>query len=514
MKNRLFVVGLVAIALVLGAFQVAAAQPRPAIVTFESSLAEITVEDAESGMVSTTLDWHTVGMTDEYRLTLHYYLLDNWEPVVPDDGVPLAAVDSRSVTVRHPLNFGPPTFLLSIVRAEANSIVAQRIITIPYAVNATAPVIDTFEADVETVDATALEAGEAQVMVKWQVTARPATANLVFEQVFDDETGQSVELPRNYMWIPSMGEGPVVPVAGENVGDSVVLRLRIVDAVTAQVYAEQRISLLIAGTGGQEAETEAEVETDAAADAEQEPATETEPTTSNIATFTASPDLVNPGAAVTLAWEVRGVGGVAIDRVVPGHEAETVVNAQSPQGTATVYLPDYAAYNANFVLRSGDEQATVGVQVNCQLTFFFGQADGCPTRNVFDASATYQAFENGYMVWRADTNEIYVHYSDSSAAYFLEASYAGFEDAVLEEMPPLDRFAPESGFGKVWANAPGVREKLGWALAPEQSYQVRIQPVATTREPRPEFVLYMTQPDGQVVGTGYGYWRVVSSQAG
>ncbi len=504
MKTKLVV--LLLIVALASVWQVVGAAPRPSIITFDSSVMAITVADAEAGETVTTLTWHTAGLTNEYRLRLHYYLLDRWEPVFPLDSVPLEADGAREVTIHHPLNFGPPTFLLSILQVATNSVVDQRILTIPYdlAAASAGPVIDSFQADTEEIDAVALENKTAQVLVSWSVSNRVPTSNLVVEQVLADGSAVSVELPRLNLWIPSEAQGPVAPIYEEG-AENVTLRLRVMDMVAASVLAEKTLDIPVTGAIAAEPETSGEGETPA-------PAPETAPPSTSVVSFTATPATINPGAAITLAWEVQGTGGVLIEQSVPNVAAvSTVVNAQSPKGSAAVYLPDYAAYNVTFTLKTADgkSSAQAQVQVYCPYTFFFGQADGCPTGAAFDVGASYQSFENGYMIWRSDTNEIYVHYTDGTAAYFVEKDYAGLPDAQLEEMPPLDREAPGSGFGKVWANAPGVREKLGWALDTETGYTAKTQGVALTRTPRPPFAFFITLPDGSIVGSGFGAWQVV-----
>ena len=130
-----------------------------------------------------------------------------------------------------------------------------------------------------------------------------------------------------------------------------------------------------------------------------------------------------------------------------------------PRAAPKVYLPDSAAYNVTFTLYpiSRASNAQVTVLVYCPVTFFFGQGDGCPTGPAADVGASYQEFENGFMIWRQDTNEIYVFYSDGTASYFLQQDYAQLPDPVIKEAPPLDRQTPGGGFGKVWFNAPNVR---------------------------------------------------------
>lgn len=506
MKHR-WIVLLIVVALLAGGVQTAGAAPRPTIITFESSLESISVAEAEAGTTATTLSWVTAGVTEDYRLLLHTYILDKWQLVYTDESVPLPATGARTVTIKAPLSFSPPTFLLSIVERDSNTIVDQRTLTIPYAAVSDDPAITEFSTEAEGVDMAELAASQARITVAWAVENRPPTANLQFEQVFDDDTANSVELPRLNLWIPSSGEGPVAPIYREG-AEAITLRLRVVDMVDGEVYAEETLELpVVDETGEDDAATPGD-------DGDDDEAVEPQPPVESgaIVSFTAAPGTVNPGAPVTLAWEVRGTGGVTVEQSVPNiTPPTTVITAQSPKGSAEVFLPDYAAYSVTFTLWTANHTASESVTVNvhCPYTFFFGQADGCPAGPPFVAGVSYQEFESGFMIWRSDTNEIYVFYDDGAAAYFLEQDYAQLDPPDLDEMPPLDRQAPSSGFGKVWANAPGVRDKIGWALGEEQGYNTTFQRVAVTRIPRPEYVFFFTLPDGEVLGTGYGRWQIV-----
>ncbi len=508
MRTKTLVIVLVIALLSVGA-SASAQTVRPTIITFDSSLETIALAEAEAGEATTTLTWHTVGLTEEYRLALHTYVLDDWQLVFPADTTPLEASGARVVTIRHPLNFGPPTFLLSIIRVGTNKVVDQRIVTIPYdtAVLTEPPAVTRFAAEAEAVDGATLASGEARVMVVWEVSNRVPSANLVFDQVFADGTTVSVELPRLYLWIPSAGEGPVAPVYRPG-GDTVTLRLRVVDVVAGTVYAEETLELPISEpvAGGAE-------EPGRTQPAEPQPQPEPASPTGGVNIFTATPNTVAPGQPVTLTWDVSGARGVRIEAAVPQMTAgQTVVDAQASSGSAVVNVPAYAAYSVTYTLRTldGSAVATAIVQVSCPYTFFFGPGDGCPTSRAGQVGASYQAFEGGHMIWRSDTNEIYVHFSDGTASIFLEQDYANLPDAVIESAPPLNRQAPDSGFGKVWANAPGVRDKLGWALDDEQGYMATAQRVAPTRVPRPQYAFYITLPGGEVIGSGYGAWRIVA----
>lgn len=508
MKTKMLVTLLVIALLSVGA-SASAQTVRPTIITFDSSLEAIELAEAEAGEATTTLTWHTVGLSGEYRLALHTYVLDDWQLVFPADTAPLEASGARVVTIRHPLNFGPPTFLLSIIRVGTNKVVDQRIVTVPYdtSVLTEPPAIAAFTTEADAVEGAALAPGEARVTLQWEVSHRVPSANLVFDQVFADGTTTSVELPRLYLWIPSASEGPVAPVYREG-EEAVTLRLRVVDVVAGTVYAEQTLELPISEpvAGGAE-------EPGRAPSAEPPPQPEPASPTGGVNIFTATPNTVAPGQPVTLTWDVSGARGVRIEAAVPQMTAvQTVVDTQASSGSAVVNVPGYAAYSATYTLRTfdGSAVATAIVQISCPYTFFFGQGDGCPTGRAAQVGASYRAFEGGHMIWRADTNEIYVHFSDGTASIFLEQDYANLPDAVIEGAPPLNRQAPDSGFGKVWANAPGVRDKLGWALDDEQGYMATAQRVAPTRVPRPQYAFYITLPGGEVVGSGYGAWRIIA----
>ncbi len=511
MKTKLVTL-LITLALLLAGGQITSAQPRPTIITFNSSLTSINMADAEAGSATTTLSWNTVGVTSEYKLTLHYYVLDGWELAFSPDSVPLESNGARVVTVHHPLTFGAPTYLLSIVRSDSNKIVDQRTLSISYDVSASAlPEVDSLEADVEEIDPEALKAGTARVMLAWSVSNRPPTANLLFEQLLSDDMATSVELPRLVLWVPSIAQGPVAPVYEEG-ADEVTLRLRVVDAVTDEVYATETITIPVktAPDAGEGDETGTDTGTDTSTDVAPGPDT-TQPT-GKVVLFTADPATVNPGAAVTLNWEVVGSNAVTITQTVPNVTATpVVVQAQSAKGSAQVYVPDYAAYSVIYILQTAEGTATAqaSIEIHCPYTYFFGAGDACPAGEAGEVGAVYQEFENGYMLWRSDTNEIYAFFENGSARYFVEADYANQPEPVLSEMPPLDRQAPTAGFGKVWANAPTMRDQLGWALEDEIGYTATVQGVALTRDPRPAVAFYLTLPDDSVVGSGFGTWQSV-----
>jgi hypothetical protein len=85
------------------------------------------------------------------------------------------------------------------------------------------------------------------------------------------------------------------------------------------------------------------------------------------------------------------------------------------------------------------------------------------------------------MIWVEDERGqkgIYVFYADHHYDYFLDTWAANEPESDPSIVPPPGRVQPIRGFGKLWRSQPGVRERLGWALAPEQGFNTLYQDVS------------------------------------
>lgn len=212
----------------------------PTIFKFESDVSSVTVSDLEAGTVTATLAWHVAHVTDEHWLVIEGFQLRSWVEIAGKDaGLP--PVGTREITLAHPLNFGPPTFRLSVIN-EAGTVLDQQTLVIDYEPASTPPAVVSFTSSVASVDPAALADGSARVPVAWEVSDRPPMTNIVFEQLLVDNTARNVELPRTELWIPSSGEGVVAPVAPPE-GGQVQLLLRVMDIITAEVYTEAMLTL-------------------------------------------------------------------------------------------------------------------------------------------------------------------------------------------------------------------------------------------------------------------------------
>jgi hypothetical protein len=82
------------------------------------------------------------------------------------------------------------------------------------------------------------------------------------------------------------------------------------------------------------------------------------------------------------------------------------------------------------------------------------------------------------MIWRYDSGGITVYFGKDGGmewATYRNGMYARMRNNPVQANPPAGLFKPINGFGKLWGNTPALRQKLGWAVAPEQAYTMTIQ---------------------------------------
>ncbi len=489
----------------------------PTIVEFGIDVAAITLAEAEAGLTPARLSWRTVGMRPEHRLVLYAFRVNRWEPLaLPPGSEPLPATGEVSIVIEHPLTFGPPTYSLVLADAGGQTL-DQRVVTVPYASDDDAlPLsIDEFRADVSELDAAALAARTVRVPVFWRVSGRQPFMHLIFEQVLETGDTVSVELPRLTLWVASQGEGVVAPLFTA-VGQPVRLRLRVVDlrnGDTLATYPLPPISVVTgatappavpgsSGNGGRPSGPP--VSSGGAAPVRSASALE-------FVSFTATPETIPRGGTVTVSWEVRNAVEVGVWLVEPGGRLAQAAPSPAAQGTWTVTVPEAYVDEATFMLfaRSADgeqRQETIAVDVICPYVYFFdtrGQTLSCPAEEARTVQAAYQEFERGFMIWRADTSDIYVFFRDTGLVNRFRDTWLG-EWVDYPEVPPPGRYKPDRGFGRVWVDNPQVRGGLGWATTFERGYTAWVQRSGDFRYPR----LYLTLPDGTVIYTVENTWKV------
>ncbi|MEA2574933.1 MAG: hypothetical protein QOH93_2231 [Chloroflexia bacterium] len=100
---------------------------------------------------------------------------------------------------------------------------------------------------------------------------------------------------------------------------------------------------------------------------------------------------------------------------------------------------------------------------------------GCPNNVERGVTVAYQPFQHGYMLGLTDYMGYGPYGSRTIMVLFEDGTLQRFADNYAEGegepdmSPPSGFYAPKKGFGKVWREGTGarVRERLGWATAPE-----------------------------------------------
>jgi len=214
-----------------------------------------------------------------------------------------------------------------------------------------------------------------------------------------------------------------------------------------------------------------------------------------ILSFTVDPTEASPGQSVTLNWTS-----------INAYSAElTAYSASSAPGTPvplppngsrviTISKDEKLSYSLNLIVRGDSgrtDQRSRSVSLLCLDIFFFATSNrpitgGCPYRPPAYVQGADQVFEHGRMLWLAPLPvastvtgyaqgaSIYVLYNAGVMdAWGVWQRYDDFWTPAQPEsdpalQPPAGFYQPVRGFGKIWRDTPGVRDKLGWALAPEK----------------------------------------------
>ena len=250
--------------------------------------------------------------------------------------------------------------------------------------------------------------------------------------------------------------------------------------------------------------------------------------------FTAQPAEANPGDTVTLAWTSTGATSAQVEQT--SGMGNVIAPISVPvSGTLSITIPvqDRGWHGFSLVAKDSGGQGDTRlrmVQIRCPDAFFFTAAPppasaGCPLKPAALIAAAEQSFEHGRMLWLAPVAAAYsVSGADEPASVYvlydrgpadpwptwqrfddLWSTGEPEQDPTFE--PPAGRLQPLRGFGMVWRSDAALRQKLGWATAPEQgfggAYQVKWDVGARPSD------LYLRGVDGSVLDlVQAGYWSV------
>lgn len=203
-----------------------------------------------------------------------------------------------------------------------------------------------------------------------------------------------------------------------------------------------------------------------------------------IASFGVEPSSPIAGESVTVSWNVTGEGEAFLNWLVDGR-VQRLENVGIGSGSLEVDMP-LVRQEVKFFLVLRDTagrsaQQELFIETACAIDYIVDESRvgsaACPIDELVVASASYQPFENGFMLWHRVRNGSY-----SISAFLNDGTVIGSfpdnwdgEDINFGETPPSGLEQPTMGFGRVWVDESAVRDRLGWATAFETGYDATSQ---------------------------------------
>ncbi len=208
--------------------------------------------------------------------------------------------------------------------------------------------------------------------------------------------------------------------------------------------------------------------------------------------FTADVEIADPGETITLTWHWSGADTGTIYYLWPTGQLTGPHWEIGPTGSLRVtILPERRNYDTFALHLYGADDSGVVAQQSLQIAlrcpdewFFQPAPDICAANAAVVSDGAEQTFEGGTMLWNRAEGLIYILYDDELQSQW-HATVDRWEedepafDPTLE--PPPGFYQPVRGFGLVWREHSTVRERLGWALAPEHGYRTATQRTSHVR---------------------------------
>jgi photosystem II stability/assembly factor-like uncharacterized protein len=159
-------------------------------------------------------------------------------------------------------------------------------------------------------------------------------------------------------------------------------------------------------------------------------------------------------------WFGTGDGAVHIDPTLLGLDPVVWLTPSKPTPTPeTCALPPAEPFAAAYA----DEAVAARL--------------ACPVAEATHTWTAFQPFERGFMFWRADLRNIYVLHADGWWSVYDDTWDESQPTDDPSLTPPEGFLQPVRGFGKLWREQlGGPQAQVGWALEPEQGYEMLLQP--------------------------------------
>ncbi len=235
-----------------------------------------------------------------------------------------------------------------------------------------------------------------------------------------------------------------------------------------------------------------------------------QPPQPSISYFRSSDEQAEPGDTVTVEWMTSNAITVTLWHLAPTGQFGRYWDV--PKSGSFDYIIDLNERNySRFALfasidADNSEMATLSILLNCPDDWFFSQApDICPAFQALSSAGAVQQFESGFMIWIEEEEHIYVLFDDSGSPgwnTYVDQWDPSDPDRDPTLLPPDDLYQPVRGFGRVWREEPGVRDRLGWAVNEEQGYSTIIQRTS-----------YAKYNETYILALDGGVWRLLPERS-
>jgi hypothetical protein len=186
---------------------------KPAITAFDTTTGTVSRRELEAGTARIPVSWTAINRPITATLIFEQVLSDGR---IVNVELPRESpwVNSRDRGVVKPVIPGGTSQLIRL-RVRLYDLLFNRNydireLYVPIETDAV-PVIDTFTTTSGGVERGSLPSRSAYLDVQWKVSNRPGDTNLVFDQVMPGGELRNVELPRDFVLVPSSGNGWVRP---------------------------------------------------------------------------------------------------------------------------------------------------------------------------------------------------------------------------------------------------------------------------------------------------------------
>jgi hypothetical protein len=202
-----------------------------------------------------------------------------------------------------------------------------------------------------------------------------------------------------------------------------------------------------------------------------------------IVCFGANVTEADPGDTITLKWQSSGGTGATLYHLLRSGQYGRFWEVE-PTGSMDYAIPAESRNWEGFELFVHDDagrsaRAGLTVVLRCPDTWFFSPApDECPSGPPIFSDGAEEHFERGVMLWNRAEGRIYVLFDDDGYIgwrAFVDEWEEGEPESDPNIVPPAGLYQPVRGFGRVWREEPGVRDRLGWAVDVEVGYPTAIQ---------------------------------------